>query len=164
MLGHLAVCGERPAAELGLLLHSTSRAACVFFFGLSCPCCNPKNTGPVPSSGLALTSQFFHLQQISCLSVVVTEGFFSYVLLTSFLVKGKQDPEVKGCGGNSSVNVHLHFYTNQVLTEIMLLLWAFCTDFPVNDFLAKSLIQTMAFNSTWEVSMRPFQLKLILYV
>lgn len=53
------------------------------------------------------------------------------------MVKGKQDPEVKGCGGNSSVNVHLHFYTNQFLTEIMLLLWAFCTDFPVNEFPGK---------------------------
>lgn len=52
--------------------------------------------------------------QIPCLSVVFTEQFFSYILLTSFLVKGKQGPEVKGCGGNSSVNVHVHFYTNQV--------------------------------------------------
>lgn len=53
-------------------------------------------------------------------------------------MKGKQDPEVKGCGGNSSVNVHLHFYTNQVLTEIMLLLWVFCTDFPVNVYPGKT--------------------------
>lgn len=54
-------------------------------------------------------------------------------------MKGKQDPEVTGCGGNSSVNVHLHFYTNLVLTEIILLLWAFCTDFPVNEFPGKKI-------------------------
>lgn len=69
--------------------------------------------------------------------MVFTEGFCSPVLLTSVLVKGKQDPEVKGCGGDSSVNVHLRFYTNQVLTEIMLLFWAPCTDFPVNEFSGK---------------------------
>jgi len=81
-------------------------------------------------------------------------AFFQMCFADKFLCEGKTKPCSRGLRCNISVNVYSHFYTSRVLTKIVLLLWAFSTNVPGNEFPGK----TTPTQNSFQVSMRPLQL------
>lgn len=100
---------------------------------------SPQRTEPVFSSLLALTEILFILLWTGLLLLVGLHWeFFHLCFAVKLLSKGWTRPWGRRLQCNFSVNINLHFYTNQVLTQIILLLWAFFTIVPVNEFPGKN--------------------------
>lgn len=142
-VSHLKILWEMPAfLNSDYCFHFTSSSACIFSFQfvwhlLTPP--RPQRTEPVLSLLLTLTEILFILLGTGLLLVVGLQWeFFHLCFAVKLLSKGKTRPWGRRLQCNFSVNIHLHFYTNQVSTEIILLLWAFFTIVPVNELPGKN--------------------------
>lgn len=141
--------GNTCISELWLLLPFHLKWLYFLFSVCMVPTATAQNIGPVPSSLLALAKLPFISLGALLLVVSFHWEFFQLCFADKVLGKGKTRPWGRGLRCNFSVNVLLHFYTNRVLTKIILLLWAFSTDVPVNEFPEKRLTQRTAFKWIW---------------